>query len=155
MFTLPAFASQGGDASMRILASGQDQEMAALKDSSVFVPLSENEASRGRDNYARLGVLRTKPGRADSPPTMCTLATRFVSPLYLSSIVIGEVPFDMHGIVREDCDRALWKRLGSTDDWPPEYRLHAPLIKFTSKPFIHSRTVIETAGPSNGSCNEG
>ncbi|KAG6830619.1 hypothetical protein H0H92_015711 [Tricholoma furcatifolium] len=121
----------GGDASMRFLASGQDEEMAALKDSSIFAALGENEASRGRDNYSRLGVLRTKPGRADSPPTMCmscsdkiaswtvlgfqgTLATRFVTPLYLSLIVIGEVPPDLQDFVKEDCQRALWKRLGST-----------------------------------------
>ncbi|KAG6919300.1 hypothetical protein DXG01_007432 [Tephrocybe rancida] len=121
-----------GDASMRMLASVQDEEMAALKDSSVFTPLGENEASRGRDNYARLGVLRTKPGRADSPATMCmscsdkiaswsvlgfqgTLATRFLVPLYLSTIVIGEVQNELQSTVKEDCDRALWKRLGTTN----------------------------------------
>lgn len=118
---------------MRILAMGQDKAMAALKSSSVFAPLGGNEASRGRDNYSRLGVLRTKPGRADSPSTMCmacsdkiaswsvlgfqgALATRFIEPLYLSSIVIGEVPFDVQeDIVREDCERALWKRIGSAE----------------------------------------
>ncbi|KAG6896673.1 hypothetical protein C0992_006746 [Termitomyces sp. T32_za158] len=162
---------EGGDASMRILAMGQDREMAALKNSSIFAPLGENETSRGRDNYARLGVLRTKPGRADSPSTMCmacsdkiaswsvlgfqgALATRFIEPLYLSSIVIGEVPLDVRDIVREDCDRALWKRIGSSEDWPPGYSIHVPAIVFTDQPFIHSRTVIETVQPSRGSCNE-
>lgn len=128
---------------MRILAMGQETEMAALKNSSIFAPLGENEASRGRDNYARLGVLRTKPGRADSPSTMCmacsdkiaswsvlgfqgALATRFIEPLYLSSIVIGEVPLDMQDMVREDCDRALWKRIGSAEgdyDWTVKDRM--------------------------------
>lgn len=113
---------------MRFLASAQDKEMAALKDSTIFAPLSPTEASRGRDNYARLGVLRTKPGRADSPQTLCmscsdkiaswnvlgfqgALASRFLRPLYLSTIIIGEVPTDMQSIVRDDCERALWRRL--------------------------------------------
>lgn len=103
--------------------------MAALKDSTPHAPLSPNAASRGRDGYARLGVLRTKPGRADSPPTLCmscsdkiaswnvlgfqgALASRFLGPLYLSTITIGEVPSDMQGMLKEDCERALWGRLG-------------------------------------------
>ncbi|KAG5654665.1 hypothetical protein H0H81_009914 [Sphagnurus paluster] len=126
-----------GDASMRFLASVQDEEMAALKDSTVYAPLGVNEASRGRDNYARLGVLRTKPGRADSPQTQC------------------EVPLEMRDIVREDCERALWGRLSSMKEWCPPFMLHTPEIKFTTHPFIHSRTVIESNGvSSNGSCNE-
>ena len=114
---------------MRFLAAVQDPEMAALKDSTVYPTLDPARASRGRDNYVRLGVLRTKPGRADSPPTMCmscsdkiaswsvlgfqgALASRFLRPLYLSVVIIGEVPIDMREVVREDCQRALGSRLG-------------------------------------------
>lgn len=61
----------GGDASMRFLASSQDPEMAALKDSGSSVSPPPGAASRGRDGYALFGVLRTKPGRSDSPPTLC------------------------------------------------------------------------------------
>ena len=61
----------GGDASMRFLASSQDPTMAALKDAAPPVAPPPGAASRGRDNYSLYGVLRSKPGRADSPPTLC------------------------------------------------------------------------------------
>lgn len=113
---------------MRYLASHQDSDMASLKDSTVFPPLVPGTPARGRDNYALFGVLRTKPGRADSPPTLCmscsdkiaawsvlgiqgALASRLLEPIYIDTIVIGEVPSDMHDIVREDCDRAFGGRL--------------------------------------------
>lgn len=119
---------KGGDASMRFLAMFQDEEMAVLKDSSVFAPLAPNVASRGRDNYSLFGVLRTKPGRADSPQTLsmsCSdkiarwnvlgiqgaLCSDFFHPIYLTKIIIGEVPQDLHDVVKSDCERAFWGRL--------------------------------------------
>ena len=113
---------------MRMLASDQDKEMANLKDNAIFPSLDPSTASRGRDDYSRLGVLRTKPGRADSPPTLCiscsdkiakwivlgiqgALSFHFLHPLYISNIMIGEVPVGKQIMVREDCERAFWKRL--------------------------------------------
>ncbi|PCH41342.1 hypothetical protein WOLCODRAFT_131859 [Wolfiporia cocos MD-104 SS10] len=121
-----------GDASTRFLAAFQDAEMAALKNSTQFPDLPPKTASRGRDNYSLYGVLRTKPGRADSPPTMCmscsdkiarwnvlgiqgALASYFSEPIYISSIIIGEVEESLRTIVRQDCERALWKRLSSIE----------------------------------------
>ena len=122
----------GGDASMRFLASVQDEEMATLKSTSNFLELDPSDASRGRDDYSRLGVLRTKPGRADSPPTLCmscsdkiarwnilgiqgALGSRILSPLYIDAVVIGEVPVHMRDVIREDCERAFWSRLGEIE----------------------------------------
>jgi tRNA-specific adenosine deaminase 1 len=113
---------------MRFLSAAQDEEMAALKDSAVYPPPDPNAAARGRDNYALWGVLRTKPGRADSPRTTsmsCSdkiaawnylgiqgaLGSRFLRPLYITSVVIGEVPPSLQFAVREDCARALSGRL--------------------------------------------
>lgn len=131
--TGPDFRTKGGDSSTRFLAASQEDEMATLKNASA-IPTSDlgrnDVASRGRDNYALLGVLRTKPGRADSPSTSCmscsdkiarwnvlgiqgALGSRLLEPIYLTGVVIGEVPPQMRETVREDCERAFWSRLGN------------------------------------------
>ncbi|KAJ8588748.1 hypothetical protein M405DRAFT_792528 [Rhizopogon salebrosus TDB-379] len=160
-----------GDASMRFLASFQNEEMAALKDSSVFTPLAPNVASRGRDNYSLFGVLRTKPGRADSPQTLsmsCSdkiarwnvvgiqgaLGSGIFHPIYLTKIIIGEVPQDLHDVVKSDCERAFWGRLQNISDLPEEYILSRPEVRFTSLPFVHSRSAQEHSSPAQRSCNE-
>ncbi|KAF9569456.1 adenosine deaminase/editase [Agrocybe pediades] len=156
-----------GDASMRFLASIQDEEMAALKSTSTFPVLDPSAASRGRDDYSRLGVLRTKPGRADSPPTLCmscsdkiarwnvlgiqgALGAQFLSPIYIDAVIIGEVPVDMQDVVREDCERAFWARLGEIEGLPEGYSIHRPQVHFTDIPFVHSRSALK----SSSSCNE-
>ncbi|EGO27228.1 hypothetical protein SERLADRAFT_434997 [Serpula lacrymans var. lacrymans S7.9] len=158
-----------GDASMRYLASSQDDEMAVLKNSTVSLPFPPNTASRGRDNYSLYGVLRTKPGRADSPPTLsmsCSdkiatwnaigiqgaLGSRFFHPIYISKVIIGEVDEGMQELVRADCKRAFWERLESIHDFPADYQLHRPDVQFTTVIFPHSRTSLTP--PSNSSCNE-
>jgi hypothetical protein len=119
----------GGDASTRFIAAYQDEAMAALKDSDEQVILPKNTAARGRDNYSLYGVLRTKPGRADSPPTMCmscsdkiakwcalgvqgALLTRFLpEPISIYEIIIGEVEASERSMVKHDCERAFHGRL--------------------------------------------
>lgn len=109
--------------------------MAALKDSTEFPQLPRNSASRGRENYSLYGVLRTKPGRADSPPTLsmsCSdkiaawnvlgiqgaLAARVLQPIYVHRVIIGEVEPSMRDVVLEDCVRAMHGRLhGITGSW--------------------------------------
>ncbi|KAI5832728.1 hypothetical protein K523DRAFT_297677 [Schizophyllum commune Tattone D] len=156
-----------GDASTRFLAAAsQDAEMAALKDSAVRSPIDPTIAARGRDNYALTGVLRTKPGRADAPPTMSMSCSDKIAawsvlgfqgalaslvlpiPMHIAHIVVGDVPEDMRSVVLEDCERALWGRAG-----PSALR---PIIDFTSLDFIHSRAAVSSAlgSPCNTSSNE-
>lgn len=118
----------GGDASTRYLAFHQDEETALLKDSKPFPDQALDQPWRGRDNYHCFGVLRTKPGRADSPPTVsmsCSdkiaswnvlgiqgaLCAQMFLPVYISSIVIGEVEENTRDVVKGDCSRALWGRI--------------------------------------------
>ncbi|KAG2043226.1 adenosine deaminase/editase [Suillus americanus] len=160
-----------GDASMRFLATFQDKEIAALKDSAVFPPLSPNVASRGRDNYSLFGVLRTKPGRADSPQTLslsCSdkiarwnvlgiqgaLGSAFFHPIYLTKIIIGQVPPDLHDVVKSDCERAFWGRLQEMHGLPEGYKLNRPEVQFTSVGFVHSRSAQEHCSLAQRSCNE-
>jgi tRNA-specific adenosine deaminase 1 len=124
-------AKEGGDASTRTLAAmPQGPAIAALKSASSLPVPEGNAAARGRDNYSLLGVLRTKPGRADSPPTLsmsCSdkiarwcilgiqgaLASNILDPVYVDEIILGGVDPVVEDSVREDCERAFWKRTES------------------------------------------
>jgi tRNA-specific adenosine deaminase 1 len=49
------------------------------------------------------------------------LASQFLRPVYLDSIVMGEVEKNMQDIVRTDCERALWRRIGEVEgEYPHE-----------------------------------
>ncbi|KAL1706050.1 hypothetical protein EV121DRAFT_279158 [Schizophyllum commune] len=156
-----------GDASTRFLAAApQDAKMAALKDSAFRPPVDPTAAARGRDNYALTGVLRTKPGRADAPPTMSMSCSDKIAawsvlgfqgalaslvlpePLHIDHIMVGDVPEDMRSFLLEDCERALVKRAGPS--------AHRPVISFTSLSFVHSRAAVSSAlgTPCNTSSNE-
>lgn len=128
--------------------------MAALKDSAVRPVGDPHTAARGRDDYALVGVLRTKPGRADAPPTLsmsCSdkiamwnvlgfqggLAALLIRPLYIKHIIIGGVPQDEQPSILEDCDRALWRRAGLS--------ARQPAISFTSLEFVHSRASLSSS----------
>jgi tRNA-specific adenosine deaminase 1 len=121
---------------MGILAATQDPEVSAHMDAIVRPLLSPDTPSRGREGYARLGVLRTKPGRADAPRVLsmsCSdkiarwsvlgiqgaLASLILAPVYIHATVLGEVDNSMREQVLMDCDRAFYARLARLEegDW--------------------------------------
>lgn len=120
---------------MGILAATQDPEVSSRMDAIVRPLLSPDTPSRGREGYARLGVLRTKPGRADAPQVLsmsCSdkvarwsvlgiqgaLASLILAPVYIHAIVLGEVDNSIRGQVTMDCDRAFYARISHLKgDW--------------------------------------
>ncbi|WRT70027.1 uncharacterized protein IL334_007020 [Kwoniella shivajii] len=133
------------------------------------------QVMRGRNGYKSISSLRTKPGRPDSIPSIsmsCSdkiaswsvlgiqgglLSNLFREPIYLDGIVIGgiEIPHQhqhqldwKENVIREEVERALWRRLISIKDHlPTPYRLHRPSIVFSSIPFIHSKPTIQSTLP--------
>ncbi|TDL29774.1 adenosine deaminase/editase [Rickenella mellea] len=153
-----------GDASTRFLAHTQDPTTAASMSLVTFSPLPPTSASRGRTDFSRLGALRTKPSRADAPPTMCmtcadkmalwsvvgvqgALASVLLEPVYIYAVVIGDVQEELRDVVRGDCERAWRDRLGTVDGLQEPYSLRTPEIHFTPKPFVYSRNSLEAQSP--------
>ncbi|CAE6400316.1 unnamed protein product [Rhizoctonia solani] len=150
-----------GDASTTALAINQPAEMAALKATSPMPRPEKGTTARGRDNYNALGWLRTKPARADAPPTIshsCSdkialwslvgfqgaLLYQLIGPLFFSGLVIGDVlgQFSDSDVdrVSGDCQRAFVDRLCPLPEGiqiPHELR-----ILFTSVVFPHARSQI-------------
>ena len=111
------------------LAIVQDSVMSQLKSDSGDVDPAQ-EVLRGRNGYEAKGALRTKPGRADSKPTLsmsCSdkiamwslvglqgaLLSEFMQPIYLDQLVFGGVKSDIGEIVLRECQRAFISRLES------------------------------------------
>ncbi|CED82185.1 tRNA-specific adenosine deaminase 1 [Phaffia rhodozyma] len=177
-----------GDASTVHLANQQqilDPDMAALKSShhmpsetssdsapsGVNAPRKSFVLARGRDGYSSLGVIRTKPGRADSSPTTTlscsdklaaytllgiqgSVLSTVVEPIYLSTMVIGDIKglvdngFEGEKIIHEELDRALVQRARNTwsslqSELPNlSYRHHPPRLNLTKITFSYSKSLL-------------
>ncbi|KIO30512.1 hypothetical protein M407DRAFT_152052 [Tulasnella calospora MUT 4182] len=151
-----------GDASTLLLSFSQDPAMAERKETSRLAslyPTSEAKPTvgRGRDDYSALGVLRTKPGRADSPPTIsmsCSdkiaswtllglqgaLLSQFMQPVYLNTLIFGEVEPGLEPTFAKECERAFATRLHSDIEFSHPFHQHEPRIAFTSVLFPSSRS---------------
>lgn len=141
--------AQCGDASTLHTALHQPADMAALKDGPRLTDvapasgeIAEGSGSgagtvRGRNGYANFSAIRTKPGRADSVPSIsmsCSdkiatwsalglqgaLLSELFAPIKLSGIVVGGVEptaefvdrsAEFEAMILQEADRALWGRL--------------------------------------------
>jgi hypothetical protein len=108
--------------------------MAAIKALEEVPVSAPGSAVRGRNGYENYGAIRTKPGRADSPPTIsfsCSdkIATWSVlglqgamleplfEPVYLTGVVVGGVEEvgpkkeELRELIKPEIERAIWGRL--------------------------------------------
>ncbi|KAI8373819.1 hypothetical protein BD560DRAFT_327718 [Blakeslea trispora] len=89
---------------------------------------------RGRFGFDQLGILRTKPGLQSA------LLSSLYSPIYLSSIVIGDM-FDHSAL-----ERALYGRIQPILGLPSPYKLNQPKIASTGILFESSKSWLESLG---------
>lgn len=142
----------------------------SLSRSASISPSSSSSAStlppsviRGRNNYTSLSTLRTKPGRADSPPTTshsCSdkialwallgsqgglLSALAVRRIPVEMLVVGNegVPREEKERVKEEIRRAVGGRL---EDWAERLGLRdefvVPTVEWTDRGFVHSREAV-------------
>ncbi|CAD6563819.1 MAG: hypothetical protein TREMPRED_001391 [Tremellales sp. Tagirdzhanova-0007] len=163
-----------GDASMLQTAAYQPVEMAFLKSSTngdTYLN-APGRTLRGRNGYESLGALRTKPGRADSIPSICmscsdkiaswstlgmqgALLAGCFDPVWIGHVVVGgveEVPPEgarlEEGIgwrakIKKELERALYGRLTSLQGrLPSPYQLRRPEIHLTSVIFPYSKSAL-------------
>ncbi|RHZ47265.1 hypothetical protein Glove_586g32 [Diversispora epigaea] len=113
---------------------------------------------KGRIDYNSYGVLRTKPGRVDSEPTLsmsCSdkiaqwnvvglqsaLLSELISPIYLSSIIVGDM------FSQKDLNRAFYERIQSLTNLPNGYLLNKPTVILSAMKFERSKSFLAESFP--------
>ncbi|BGP07566.1 tRNA-specific adenosine deaminase 1 [Rhodotorula toruloides] len=132
--------------------------------STSSAPATPPTVHRGRVAYSALSILRTKPGRADSPPTtshscsdklalwallgmqggLLSALGDGVEKVKLSLVVVGGIKEELREKVGEEVRRAIGGRL---EDWArrsglDEGEFSVPKAAFTDRDFEHSREVV-------------
>ncbi|KAJ7374534.1 tRNA-specific adenosine deaminase 1 [Desmophyllum pertusum] len=118
------------------------------------VPGGEQDPHQSGLEYHTVGVLRTKPGRGDPTLSMsCSdkmmkwnilgcqgalLSYFIMSPVYLSSVVVGRCPYDEGATRRGIYERALFAPLDLTDN----FCVHEPRIFQADILFEHSKSKV-------------
>lgn len=118
------------------------------------VPGGEQDPCQSGLGYHTVAVLRTKPGRGDPTLSMsCSdkmmkwnilgcqgalLSYFIMSPVYLSSVVVGRCPYDEGAMRRGIYDRALFAPLDLTYN----FRVHEPRIFQADILFEHSKSKV-------------
>ncbi|KAJ2701693.1 hypothetical protein H4218_001293 [Coemansia sp. IMI 209128] len=147
-----------GDASVDSLKTAEDEdEEPQLKRRRV-----NDGVIRGHQDFASLGTLRLKPGRADSIPTLSmscsdkiarwnavgvqgSLLAQLIDPIYLSSIVVGDL-FNQQSI-----DRALNQRVAralADKRLPSGFRATQCTIEQATVVFERSQTAMKANNAS-------
>ncbi|CAJ0642228.1 15860_t:CDS:10 [Entrophospora sp. SA101] len=129
-----------------------------IKDQMIQVKLGKDGFRRGRMDYKSIGVLRTKPGRADSEPTLSmscsdklaqwnvvglqsSLLSELISPIYLSTIIIGDL------FSKQSLERALFERIQGLQSLPYPYSCNIPKIIQSTQEFDESFNYISNQFP--------
>lgn len=143
----------GGDASMELTMTAQDDATAWEDPASIPVGAESTEqALVGREFFSRLGVVRRKPGRRDSPPTLskscsdklalkqCTsllssISSLFVDPenAYIDTLIVPASQYTEVGYERSFSRRG---RLKCLDGW-------SGLGGYSFRPFGIETTAVE------------
>ncbi|KAF7548088.1 hypothetical protein G7Z17_g7290 [Cylindrodendrum hubeiense] len=162
-----------GDASMELIMAAQEDD--AAWDPPVSDPAdsgSDPEASLyGRGHFSKVGIVRRKPGRPDSPPTLskscsdkialkqCTsllssLTSLFIDPTnaYIHSLILPESQY-----IEESCRRAFsadgrMKQVVGRQ-WPGGYFFKEFVTETTDLEFEYSKRTIQARSDKAAASN--